>query len=145
MKMKVRKALGVVLIVCGLLMAKAYAGDLMNVEFLQKHAIRSDREIQQLTQALENYTAAKPPSKAILALNTVSNGLFTATYYITNVPLYRALGGIAGGMFYAPYPYEFFRSRKTYQNTQQVMEALSKKTSLVNAQVEALYYEWKQG
>ena len=134
------------LIACFLLNClPANAGDLMNIEFLQVNAKKSNSEIQAINEHLSQYLYNNPPNKKEFVLNTVSNGLFTATYFITNMGLMQGLGSAAGGLFYLPYPVNYFKAQKANKEVQSHLQRLALLNEQTDTRIKNLYAQWKEG
>jgi hypothetical protein len=133
---------GVFIVLCVTL--PAYAGDLMNVEFLQKHAILSDGELQRLSQELAASQEVKMPSAGQFFINAIANGLFTATYFIPGTVLNQAVAVGAGGLFHYPMHSSYLSDKKGYKQNQLLVKAITNRTDDLNALVEALYYDWQK-
>jgi hypothetical protein len=123
----------------------ASAGDLMNVEFLQVNAKKSNVEIQSINELLSQYLYNNPPSRKEFILNTISNGLFTATYFITDIGLMRGVGTAAGGLFYLPYPLNYFKAKKTNKEIKNHFQRLALLNEQLDIKVKKLYTQWKEG
>lgn len=123
----------------------AWAGDLMNIEFLQSQAKKNNPEIQSLTQHLNDFLYSHPPNKKEFMVNTVSNVIFTSTYYISNIALMRGLGTLAGGMFYAPYAVNYVRGKKSNTDIQQSLQKLSTVSAKIDSDIQRYYPELKEG
>lgn len=121
------------------------AGDLMNIEFLQANAKKTNSEIRDINEHLSQYLYNNPPDKKEFILNTFSNGLFTATYFITDFGLLKGIGTAAGGLFYLPYPVNYLKGKKTTKKIQSDLQRLALLNEQIDTRVKNLYHQWKEG
>jgi len=117
----------------------------MNIEFLQSQAKKKSPEIQNLTQHLNDYVYNHRPNKKEFMVNTVSNVIFTSTYYITNIALMRGLGTLAGSMFYAPYAVNYVKGKKSDNDVQHSLQQLSAVTAKIDSEIHQYYPGLKEG
>lgn len=128
---------------------QGWAGDVMNVEFLQQRAKQSDPEIQTLTQRLN---ALLQPKKSIsvsglFEFSMITTGItaFTTSYYAKYANTAKALGTVGGATFYAPVLFFFIKDIKVRRDTNRLVKSLEEKNKQMEVKVQALYEGLKQG
>src|SRR5688572_25382775 len=92
------RSLVIFLLVTSLSFSKAWAGDMMNLAFLEAQAEQKDETLAVLTRQMETVLQGSPPSKTRLGSDLTATCLFTSGYFIPSLLLSQCLGGTAALM-----------------------------------------------
>jgi hypothetical protein len=128
------------------LLQDAWAGDLMNVDFLERQAQKNDAPLQSMTQAFNQQLYADKFAVVPFLLDMSVNTVITSIFYIhTSFVPKNILGNVGGILFTTSILYKSIQDQQRRKHLKQMFLNINQRVEWLNQQVEQLYPQVKAG